>query len=92
MIEYKSEAELELMRQAGIVVANTIAALREALRPGLSTMDLDEVARGVIFGSGATSNFLGYNGFPATICTSINSQIVHGIPSKQAIIRDGDIV
>jgi methionyl aminopeptidase len=92
MIEYKSSAELELMRQAGIVVGNTLAALRDAVRPGMSTMDLDEVARGVIYGAGATSNFLGYHGFPATICTSINSEIVHGIPSKQAIIRDGDIV
>jgi methionyl aminopeptidase len=92
MIQYKSPAELELMRQAGIVVANALTALREAVRPGISTMDLDEVARGVIFGSGATSNFLGYNGFPATICTSVNSEIVHGIPSKKAVLRDGDVV
>ncbi|HTR69680.1 MAG TPA: type I methionyl aminopeptidase [Mycobacteriales bacterium] len=92
MIEYKSPAEIELMRQAGIVVGTALAALREAARPGMSTADLDEVARDVIYGAGATPSFLGYHGFPATICTSINSEIVHGIPSTTAIIRDGDIV
>jgi methionyl aminopeptidase len=92
MIEYKSPDEIELMRQAGIVVGTALAALRDAAEPGLSTADLDEVARGVIYGAGATPSFLGYHGFPATICTSINSEIVHGIPSKTAIIRDGDVV
>jgi methionyl aminopeptidase len=92
MIEYKSPAEIELMRQAGIVVGNTLATLRDAVRPGMSTADLDEIARGVIYGAGATPSFLGYHGFPATICTSINSEIVHGIPSKKAVIREGDVV
>jgi methionyl aminopeptidase len=92
MIQIKTRDEIELMRQAGIVVGHALAALRDAVQPGMSTMDLDEVARGVIYGAGATSNFLGYNGFPATICTSINSEIVHGIPSTKAILRDGDIV
>jgi methionyl aminopeptidase len=92
MIEYKTPAEIGLMRQAGLVVAAALDALRDAVRPGISTADLDEVARGVIFGSGATSNFLGYHGFPATICTSVNSEIVHGIPSAKAVLRDGDIV
>jgi methionyl aminopeptidase len=92
MIQIKTPDEIELMRRAGIVVADALAALREAAQPGMSTMDLDEVARGVIYGAGATPSFLGYHGFPATICTSINSEIVHGIPSKKAIIRDGDVV
>jgi methionyl aminopeptidase len=92
MIQIKTPAEIDLMRQAGIVVGNALAALREAAKPGVSTADLDEVARGVIYGAGATPSFLGYHGFPATICTSINAEIVHGIPSKQAVIRDGDIV
>jgi methionyl aminopeptidase len=92
MIEYKSSAQIELMRRAGIVVGTALAALREAVQPGITTADLDEVARGVIYGAGATPSFLGYHGFPATICTSINAEIVHGIPSKAAVIRDGDVV
>jgi methionyl aminopeptidase len=92
MIQIKTPAEIELMRQAGIVVGNALAALRSAVAPGISTADLDEIARGVIYGAGATSSFLGYHGFPATICTSINSEIVHGIPSAEAVIRDGDVV
>jgi methionyl aminopeptidase len=92
MIQIKTPAEIELMRQAGMVVAEALAALRAAVAPGISTADLDEVARGVIYGAGATPSFLGYHGFPATICTSINSEIVHGIPSKTAVIREGDVV
>src|SRR4051794_5385026 len=92
MIQIKTPAEIELMRRAGIVVGNALAALREAAKPGVSTADLDEVARGVIYGAGAKPSFLGYHGFPATICTSMNAEIVHGIPSKSAVIADGDIV
>jgi methionyl aminopeptidase len=92
MIQIKTSAELELMRQAGIVVGNALAALQDAVRPGISTADLDEVARGVIFGAGATPSFLGYHGFPATICTSLNSEIVHGIPSPTAVLREGDVI
>jgi methionyl aminopeptidase len=92
VIQIKTSAEIELMRQAGIVVGNALAALRAAVRPGISTADLDEVARGVIYGAGATPSFLGYHGFPATICTSINSEIVHGIPSPKAVVREGDVI
>jgi methionyl aminopeptidase len=92
MIQIKTRAEIDLMRQAGIVVGNALAALRDAVQPGMSTADLDEVARDVIYGAGATPSFLGYHGFPATICTSINSEIVHGIPSRKTVIRDGDVV
>jgi methionyl aminopeptidase len=92
MIQIKTAAEIDVMRQAGLVVAQALAALRDSVEPGMSTADLDEIARGVIYGAGATPSFLGYHGFPATICTSINSEIVHGIPSRTAVIREGDVV
>jgi methionyl aminopeptidase len=92
MIQIKNRDEIDLMRRAGIVVADALEALRDAVRPGISTADLDEVARKVIGDAGATPSFLGYHGFPATICTSVNEEIVHGIPSPRKIIRDGDIV
>jgi methionyl aminopeptidase len=92
MIQIKTPDEIALMREAGLVVAKALAELGDAVRPGISTADLDEVARGVIYGAGATSSFLGYHGFPATICTSMNSEIVHGIPSKKAILREGDVI
>jgi methionyl aminopeptidase len=92
VIQIKTRPELDLMRQAGIVVGTALAALRAAVEPGISTADLDAVAREVIYGAGATPSFLGYNGFPATICTSINNEIVHGIPSPKAKIREGDVI
>jgi methionyl aminopeptidase len=92
MIQIKTPDQIELMRRAGLVVGQALAALRAAAVPGITTADLDEVARAVIYGAGATPSFLGYHGFPATICTSINAEIVHGIPSKTAVIRDGDVV
>jgi methionyl aminopeptidase len=92
MIQIKSRDEIALMRQAGIVVGNTLATLRDAVTPGMSTADLDEIARDCLAKAGATSNFLGYHGFPATVCTSVNEQIVHGIPSKKAVLSNGDIV
>jgi methionyl aminopeptidase len=92
MIQIKTRDEIEVMRRAGIVVGETLALLRESVEPGMSTMDLDAIARKALKDRGATSSFLGYHGFPATVCTSINGEIVHGIPSKKAIIRDGDVV
>jgi methionyl aminopeptidase len=92
MIQIKTREEIELMRRAGLVVAAALQALREAVRPGISTADLDQVAQEVIYGAGATPSFLGYRGFPATICTSVNSEIVHGIPNPKAVLREGDIV
>ena len=92
MIQIKTRDEIDLMRQAGIVVGTALAALTEAVRPGITTADLDEVARGVIYGAGATPSFLGYHGFPATICTSVNSEIVHGIPSAKVVLHEGDII
>src|SRR3954468_13535581 len=92
MIQYKSEREIALMREAGLVVGRTLAKLAAAVEPGMSTADLDAIAEAAIRGEGAVPSFKGYRGFPACICTSINSEIVHGIPSKTAVISDGDIV
>src|SRR4051812_43361268 len=92
MIQLKSETELATMRQAGLVVARTLDLLRAAVAPGVSTADLDEVARDNLKREGAGSSFLGYHGFPAVICSSINDEIVHGIPSPKRVLREGDIV
>jgi methionyl aminopeptidase len=90
-IELKKPAELARMRAAGLVVADTLAAVRAAVKPGVTTLELDAIARGVIAAAGATSNFLGYHGFPAVICTSVNDEIVHGIPGPR-VIDEGDVV
>jgi methionyl aminopeptidase len=79
------------MRRAGKVVAEMHEATRAAVKPGVTTADLDQVARGVLERRGATSNFLGYHGFPAVICTSPNSMIVHGIPGGY-VLEEGDII
>jgi methionyl aminopeptidase len=92
VIEYKKPQELALMRLAGEVVAHTLRVLREAVRPGLSTADLDEIAAKEISSKGAVPSFLGYYGYPATICTSVNDVIVHGIPSPDVVLKDGDII
>ena len=84
--------ELAKMRRAGRVVAEMHEATRAAIRPGVSTADLDRVAREVLDRRGAGSNFLNYHGFPAVICTSPNSMIVHGIPDKSVILHEGDII
>jgi methionyl aminopeptidase len=92
MIQYKSEREIALMREAGLVVGRTLEKLKAAVTPGMSTADLDAIAEEAIRGEGAIPSFKGYRGFPACICTSINDEIVHGIPSKRAVIRAGDVV
>lgn len=92
MIQIKSPEEVALMREAGLVVARTLAALREAVAPGVTTADLDALAEESIRGDGAVPSFLGYRGFPASICASVNSEIVHGIPSRTKRLREGDIV
>ncbi len=88
----RNEDELNKMRTAGKVVAEMHEATRAAIRPGISTMDLNNVAAQVIERRGATSNFLNYHGFPAVICTSPNDMIVHGIPSAEVILKEGDII
>jgi len=87
----RNEAELAKMRRAGKVVAEMHEATRGAARPGVTTAELDKVAREVLDRRGATSNFLGYHGFPAVICTSPNSMIVHGIPGAY-VLEEGDIL
>ena len=84
--------EIAIMRKAGRVVAEMHARIRDAVRPGVTTAELDRVGREVIERRGARSNFLGYHGFPAVICTSPNSMIVHGIPSESCVLEEGDII
>ena len=88
----RNEGELIKMRKAGLVVAEMHEKTRAAIRPGITTMDLNKVAAEVIERRGATSNFLGYHGFPAVICTSPNDMIVHGIPSDEIVLLEGDII
>jgi methionyl aminopeptidase len=92
MIQIKTDAEIALMREAGLVVGRTLALLAGAVAPGMTTADLDAIAERAIRGEGAIPSFKGYRGFPGSICTSINSEIVHGIPSAAAVIRDGDVI
>lgn len=90
-IQIKTPDEVRLMRRAGLVVADVHAALREAVRPGVSTAELDAVCAAVIEARGAHSNFLGYHGFPATVCVSVNDEVVHGIPGPR-VLHEGDLV
>jgi methionyl aminopeptidase len=91
MIICKSQAELELMREAGRIVANTHQLLKEAIRPGVSTMQLDQLAERYILSQNATPSFKGYNGFSGSICASVNEELVHGIPCSRKL-KDGDII
>jgi methionyl aminopeptidase len=90
-ITLKSPEQIAKMRQAGRVVAEMLQACADAARPGITTNDLDKVARGVLAKRKAKSNFLGYHGYPAVICTSPNSVIVHGIPGDYRLV-EGDII
>ena len=92
MIIKKSRDEIERMARAGALVARCHEALIEALRPGMSTLDLDRIAERIIVGAGAIPSFKGYRGFPATLCTSKNHQIVHGIPSAEVVLDEGDVI
>jgi len=91
MVTLKTAEQIAKMREAGAIVADMLAATRDAVKPGITTAELDRIAAGVLTRAGATSSFLGYYGYPATICTSVNEQIVHGIPSKRKL-KEGDIV
>jgi methionyl aminopeptidase len=88
----RNAGELAKMRKAGRVVAEIHEATRAVIKPGATTMDIDRVAREVLARRGATSNFLNYHGFPATVCTSPNSMIVHGIPADDVVLEEGDII
>jgi methionyl aminopeptidase len=91
MIVRRSAAELAVMREAGRVTARALRAVGDAVRPGVTTKELDDVAVAVISDAGAKAAFLGYHGFPATICASRNSEVVHGIPGRTKLV-EGDIV
>ena len=90
-IQIKSLDELKIMRQAGLLVAHTLDLMRESIKVGMRTDAIDAIAAANIKRGGATSNFKGYHGYPATICISLNEEIVHGIPGDR-IIEDGDVV
>lgn len=92
MITIKSQREIELMKEAGRIVAHTLKILEEAIRPGISTYDLDKIAEQAIREQGAVPSFKGYRGFPGTICTSVNNVVIHGIPDKKTILKNGDII
>ena len=92
VIELKSPTEIEAMRAAGLVVAKTLGCVVAAIRPGVSTGELDELAEQTIRDAGAVPSFLGYHGYPATICASVNEQIVHGIPSRTQVLSEGDLI
>ncbi|WP_456821038.1 type I methionyl aminopeptidase [Cellulomonas sp. URHB0016] len=90
-IEYKTPDQVAVMRRAGLVVADALAAVREHVVVGTTTADLDAVAARVIAESGATPSFLNYDGYPATLCVSVNDEIVHGIPGSR-VLEEGDVV
>jgi methionyl aminopeptidase len=91
-IQVKTPEQIELMRSAGLVVARALKEMRAAVAPGVSTSDLDDIARQVLADTGATSSFLGYHGYPAVICSSVNDKVVHGIPRPDEKLVEGDLV
>ena len=92
MIYLKTDEEIELMRAANQLVGKTLAEIAKHIAPGVNTLQLDKIAEEFIRDNGAVPAFLGYNGFPNTITTSVNEQVVHSIPSAKAILKEGDIV
>ncbi len=92
MIHRKSPNDLDRMAAAGTIVAETLGLLAESARPGMSTLDLDEIAERHIRAAGGVPTFKGYHGFPGSICASPNDMIVHGIPSDAIVLEEGDIL
>ncbi len=92
MIVLRSESEIDRMRAANELVSRVLAALESAVAPGMSTADLDAMAERLVREGGAEPAFKGYRGYPATLCASINDEVVHGIPSTARVLRDGDII
>ena len=91
-VTIKSPREIELMRKAGEILAATHEELRKALKPGMSTLDIDRLGEKIIRSYGCIPSFKNYNGYPASICVSINDEVVHGIPNRHVILKEGDIV
>ena len=92
MIKIKSQEEIELMREAGRITRDTLKVVENSIKVGISTKELDKIAFDYIKSQGATPSFKNYCGYPATICASVNDTIVHGIPSEDIILKDGDII
>ena len=90
MILIKTADEIELIRQSNLLVSKTLAELAKHIKPGVSTERLDQIAETFIRDNGAVPGFLGYQGYPKTLCTSVNSEVVHGIPSKKVLLEEGD--
>jgi methionyl aminopeptidase len=91
-VSIKSAREIELMREAGRLLAEVHEELGKAIKPGISTMDIDVLGEKLIRERDCVPNFLNYNGYPASICVSVNDEVVHGIPTKKRILKEGDIV
>ena len=92
MIIIKNDIEIEHMRHAGKVVSETLARLEEVIKPGITTAEIDSIAEQFIKKHNAVPSFKGYNGFPASICSSVNNEVVHGIPSNKVVLNEGDII
>ena len=92
MIHLKNQSQLALMRDAGKITGEAILAAGEAIKPGVTTAHIDHVIRTYIEKCGATPTFLGYGGFPASACVSVNDEVIHGIPSQLRVLKEGDIV
>lgn len=91
-IQYKTPEQIDQMRVAGLLVADALAETAKAVAPGVSTAELDRIAEEVIRAAGGVPSFKGYHGYPATLCTSVNEQVVHAIPSSRQVLREGDII
>lgn len=91
-VELKSAAELGYMRDAGRIVRDILVELRKAVRPGVSTFELDQLAEDLTYKNGAKPAFKGYRGFPCALCASVNDEVVHGIPSKKRVLKEGDLM
>ncbi len=91
-IQLKTTDQIVKMRAAGLVVAEALEQMRAAVAPGVSTADLDRIAEKVIRDAGAVPSFKGYHGYPASICSSVNEQIVHAIPSEKQVLQEGDLI
>src|SRR5918997_4900978 len=92
VVPFRTAGELDAMAAAGAIVGRALVAVREAAKPGVSTLELDEVAEQVIRDAGAVPSFKGYHGFPGSICSSVNDRVVHGIPNADDVLVEGDLV
>jgi methionyl aminopeptidase len=92
VIVIKSKNEIATMREAGRIVAETLDALKALVKPGVTTYELDQLAQAIITRRGAKPTFKGYRGFPASICASLNCEVVHGIPNKKRVLNEGDLI